>query len=192
MKKIFWNTIAIINFYLILFFWFNNSNYLIISGKPGDIFIALGRLAGLISEFLIIIQLLLISRFSSIEKEYGFDKLANIHKYIGFFLGFFIISHPLLLTIGYANSKNIGFAKQFINFQNNWEGVFAATIAFIIILLTALISTKKIRDKIPYEVWYFAHLPLYFAVAIAFGHQIWRVAAQCCIGIYLTWLHSEY
>lgn len=172
MKKILWNSIIILNFYLILYFWFTNSNYLINSSKPGDLLIALGRLAGLISEFLIIIQLFLISRFSLIEKEYGFDKLTDIHKKIGLFLAIFIVSHPVLLTLGYAESKNISYIKQFINFQIGWDNVFGATIAFLIIILTALISVKKIREKIKYEVWYFAHLPLYFAVIIAFGHQI--------------------
>jgi len=172
MKKIFWNTVIIINFYLILFFWYKNSNSLIFSNNPGDIFIALGRLFGLLAEFLILIQLLLISRFSSIEREYGFDKLINIHKKVGFSLGIFIIFHPLFLTIGYAKSNNISLVKQFLNFQNSWEGVLGATIAFIIIILISIFSIKKIRSKVPYEVWYFAHLPLYIAFAIAFGHQI--------------------
>ena len=172
MKKIFWNTIIILNFYLILFFWFTNSHYLIIGNKPGDFLIALGRLAGLLSEFLILVELLLISRFSSIEKVYGFDKLANLHKKIGLFLGIFIISHPFLLTLGYARLNNVGFLKQFLNFQTSWGDVFGATIAFLIILLVVFVSVKAIRSKIKYEVWYFIHLPLYLAIVLAFSHQI--------------------
>ncbi len=172
MKKVLWNSIFIINFYLILYFWFTNSNYLLTSTKSGDFLIALGRLAGLLTEFLILIQLLFISRFSSIEKEFGFDKLIALHKKIGFFLVVFLISHPLLLTLGYAQSKNTSFINQFLNFQNNWENVLGATIASVVIIFTAIISMKRFRNKIPYEVWYFAHLPLYIAVAIAFGHQV--------------------
>ncbi len=172
MKKIFWNFIFILNSYLILYFWFTNSNYLITGKDPGDFLIALGRLAGLLTELLIITQLFLISRFSFIEKEYDFDKLIGIHKKIGFFIRIFIISHPLLLTIGYAKLNNINYLNQFINFQTNWEEVFGATIAAIIIILIAIISIKKIRNRIPYEVWYLSHLPLYIAIAIAFEHQI--------------------
>ena len=172
MKKVFWNSIIIINFYLILYFWFTNSNYLINGTTNGSVLIALGRLAGLFSEFLIIIQLILVSRFTSIEIQYGFDKLISLHKKIGFFLGIFLISHPILLTIGYAQSKNISFLTQFLNFLTKWDGVLGATIAFIIIVFVAIISIKKSREKISYEVWYFLHLPLYIAVAIAFSHQI--------------------
>jgi len=172
MKKVFWNTILIINFYLILYFWFTNSIYLINGTASGDILIALGRLAGLLSEFLILIQLLLISRFAFIEKQYGFDKLISLHKKIGFFLGVFLISHPILLTIGYAQSRSISFVTQFINFITKWNGVFGAAIALLIIVFIAIISIKKYRAKISYEIWYFLHLPLYIAVAIAFGHQI--------------------
>jgi predicted ferric reductase len=142
------------------------------SNQSANLLIAFGRLAGLLSEFLILIQLLLISRFYFIEKEYGFDKLINIHKIIGFFLGFFIIIHPIFLTLGYAKSNNTNFLNQFLNFQTNWENVFGATIALIIIISVAIFSIKKIRSKFPYELWYFFHLPLYIAVAIAFGHQI--------------------
>ena len=172
MKKLFWNLVVILNFYLILYFWFTNSNYLLTSNHFSNVLIALGRLTGLLGAFLILIQLFLISRFSSIEKEYGFDKLANFHKNIGLFLSVFLISHPILLTLGYAVSKKITFLNQFLNFENKWEGIFSATIAIIIIIFTGLISIKKIREKIPYEVWYFAHLPLYIAVVFAFGHQI--------------------
>ncbi|MFA6430369.1 MAG: ferric reductase-like transmembrane domain-containing protein [Candidatus Paceibacterota bacterium] len=172
MKKVFLNSILVINLCLILYFWSTNSNYLITGNDPGGFLIALGRLAGLLTELLIITQLFLISRFSFIEKEYGFDKLVGIHKKVGMFIGVFIISHPLLLTIGYAKINNVSFIKQFINFQTNWEEVFSATIAAIIIILIAIISIKKIRNKIPYEVWYLSHLPIYFAIAIAFEHQI--------------------
>ena len=172
MKKIFWNFIFILNFYLILYFWFTNSNYLITGKNPGDFLISLGRLTGLLTELFILVQLVLISRFSFIEKEYGFDKLIKIHKKIGYFLGIFIISHPLLLTIGYAKLNNVNYLNQFINFQTSWEEVFGATIGAIIIILIAIVSIKKIRHKIPYEIWYFSHLPLYIAIAIAFEHQI--------------------
>jgi len=172
MKKIFWNTILILNFYLILYFWFTNSSYLISGTSNGHLLIAFGRLAGLLSEFLILIQLLLISRFTFIERQYGFDKLISIHKKIGFFLGIFLISHPLLLSIGYSLSGNTGFIGQFVNFITKWNGIFGATFAFINIIFVAIISIKKYRAKISYEVWYFLHLPLYIAVAIAFEHQI--------------------
>jgi predicted ferric reductase len=170
-KKIIWITLIVLNIGLIIYFWYSNSSYLINNEQPGDIFIALGRITGLLSAYLILIQLFLISRFSVIEREYGFDKLNAIHRWIGSFLGVFIISHPLFLTIGYAGINKISYFHQFLNFQTSWENVFGATLAFGIIIFTAIISTNKIRRKIPYEFWYFSHLPLYIAIVIAFGHQ---------------------
>lgn len=171
MKKIFWNSVLILNFYLITYFWFSNSSYLIESKNLNDILIAIGRITGLLSAYLIMIQLLLISRFSLIEKEYGFDKLNKLHRWIGSFLGFFLIIHPLSLIVGYAGMNETSIFHQFISFQNTWEDILPATIAFTIIILTAIISLNKIRRKIPYEVWYFAHLPLYLAIVLSFGHQ---------------------
>ena len=171
MKKLFWNFILILNFYLILYFWLSHSGANLTSGEPGDIYIALGRLTGLLSAYLILIQLVLISRFSLIEREYGFDKLNYLHRIIGFTLGVFIISHPVLLILGYAAANQTSAWTQFMNFQTKWHDIFSATVAFLIIILTALISLKAIRRRVPYEFWYFAHLPLYVAIAISFEHQ---------------------
>ncbi len=171
MRKIFWNSILILNFYLITYFWFSNSSYLIESKNLNDILIAVGRITGLLSAYLIMIQLILISRFSLIEKEYGFDKLNKLHRWIGSFLGFFLVIHPLSLIIGYAGVNETSLFHQFMNFQTAWEDILPATVAFVIIILTAIISLNKIRKKIPYEVWYFAHLPLYLAIVLSFGHQ---------------------
>ncbi len=171
MKKIFWNSVLILNFYLITYFWFSNSSYLIESKNLNDILIAVGRITGLLSAYLIMIQLILISRFSLIEKEYGFDKLNKLHRWIGSFLGFFLVIHPLSLIIGYAGVNETSLFHQFMNFQTAWEDILPATVAFVIIILTAIISLNKIRKKIPYEVWYFAHLPLYLAIILSFGHQ---------------------
>jgi len=172
MKKLFWNALIILNFYLILYFWFTNSNVLIASSRPGDFYIALGRLFGLLSELALLISLLLISRFGPIEKEYGFDKLIGFHKWLGFATGIFIISHPLFLTIGYGQVNKINYFTQFLNFLTDWEEIIPALIATLIIIFTAIVSIKKIRSKFSYELWYFSHLPLYIAVAIAFNHQI--------------------
>ena len=111
MKKIFWNFILILNFYLLIFFWFSHSGSYLKNTEPGDIFIAIGRLTGLISAYLILIQIILISRFSFIEKEYGFDKLNFLHRWMGFTLGIFIISHPVFLTIGYAKANLVSYME---------------------------------------------------------------------------------
>lgn len=172
MKKVFWNSLIILNFYLILYFWFTNSGILIASSRPGDFYIALGRLFGLLSELALLISLLFISRFSPLEKEYGFDKLIGFHKWLGFATGIFIVGHPLFLAVGYGQVNNINYFTQFLNFLTGWEEIVPALIATIIIIFTAIFSIKKIRAKFSYELWYFAHLPLYVAVAIAFSHQI--------------------
>ena len=140
MRKTLWNIIVSVNFVLIFFFWFSNSSYLIKSQDVGDIFIAFGRITGLLSAYLILIQLFLVSRFSFIEKEYGFDNLNKLHRWIGHFLGIFIISHPLFLTIGYASINNVSYFHQFISFQTSWEDVLPATIAFLIIIMDYFIK----------------------------------------------------
>lgn len=171
MKRSFWNILVIINFCVIFYFWFLNSQKLLNGNEPGDLWIAFGRLTGLLSQLFIIIQLVLVSRFSLIEVEYGLDKLINLHKKIGTGLGVFILSHPIFLTIGYAKRGDLGLLDQFISFQH-WDDILPATISLIIILLVAFLSAKKIRIKLKYEFWYFSHLLLYIAVFLAFGHQI--------------------
>lgn len=198
--KLFWNTLFIVNLYAILYLWLAGSGELLASGMPGDLAIALGRVSGLILQFLILVELILISRLVPLEQLYGFDKKNLLHRRLGYVIVASVALHPILLSLGYAARSGRGVGDQFISFLTSWEHVFLALVALVLILVAGAVSVPYVRKLLPYEVWYFAHLPLYAAVALAFGHQVeagdvayggalsyWLLLNFTVFGIVLTW-----
>lgn len=160
------------NLIVILSFWWLNSGPLLTSGDTGSMLIALGRVLGLLVEFMILVQLMLIGRVRFIEQLFGFDKLNRIHRTLGIYIVCTLIFHPTLLILGYAISGNVSLISQFFDFIYNWEDVFKAFLGFLILLTAVGISISIIRKKLKYETWYFSHLFIYLAIILFFGHQV--------------------
>ena len=147
-------------------------DYFIFSQNNAYLLIAYGRLSGLLLEYFILLQLILIGRIVFIEKIFGHDRLNRIHRLVGYCLAFFLISHPLLLSIGYSQSLQIPPTHQFVNFLFDWENVGFAFLAVLLLIGIIIFSISRIRRKVKYESWHFVHLFTYLAVGLAFGHQI--------------------
>ncbi|HBF34497.1 TPA: hypothetical protein DDW35_08025 [Candidatus Sumerlaeota bacterium] len=133
---------------------------------------ALGRLAGLLAAFTILVQLLLIGRVSWIEQVFGLDRLSRTHHYTGILVAVFLLAHPTLLEMAHdAYGQDTVFA-QLMDFLKNYEDVAKALIAAILFFTVVLFTSFIIRHKLRYETWHIAHLAAYIALALAFGHQI--------------------
>src|SRR5687767_8316048 len=105
----------IVNLLIICGFWWNYSGALLSIGGP-SIFIALGRLTGLLAVYFILIQFLLMGRSSWLEGTFGLDKLSRIHRLNGYLSLIFILTHPLFISIGYMYLTNRSFIEQEIAF----------------------------------------------------------------------------
>jgi len=164
--------VFVINALIILFIWWQGSGLYITQPWEGSYYIAFGRLTGLFAEYFLLTELLLVGRVWWLEKFFGFVSMSRLHHAIGTWLIFLILSHPLLLTLGYARQNSTGLTEQFTSLLFNWEDVFKALIGVILIFAAVGTSIKLVRMKIKYERWYFVHLTMYLAIGLAFGHQI--------------------
>lgn len=171
-KKLLWLSLFFLNIAAVIAIWFTNSRYYIMNPDGGNIWIALGRLTGLLLECMILVELVLIGRITAIEQTFGFDKMNWWHRWIGYSLFFFLVTHPLLLSIGNAEANGVSAWSQFNDFLTNTEDVFLAFISVMILGYIVLISISAIRKKVRYELWYFVHLLVYLAITLAFFHQI--------------------
>ncbi len=140
-------------------------------GSSGKL-IALGRIAGLLLEFTILLQLLLIGRVPWIERIFGHDKLNRLHRLIGYSVSSLLITHPLLLIFGYAQINQFSLWRQFLDFWFHWEDAWKAAVALVIFLSIIFISIAVVRRKLRYETWHGIHLLMYVAIFLVFGHQI--------------------
>lgn len=144
----------------------------LLTGDAFGMLLCYGRLSGLLAVFLVLLQILLISRAKWIESLFGHDRLAHAHGIIGFSILVLLIIHPIFLTIGQSIQTETTYLEQFIDFCKNWEDVFAALISLVIIFVVIITSIFVRLKKLNYEVWYYIHLSLYVAIALAFAHQI--------------------
>lgn len=169
MKKILLFCIFVLNLGVIIFLWYSGSSHYL--STSGGLPIAFGRLAGLLLEFFILIQLILVGRITFIEQQFGHDRLNQLHRWIGYSIAIFLLSHPLLLTFGYSQLSEVSFIAQFSNFIKNWDDVFNALLAVFLFIGVIISSVVIVKKRLRYETWYFAHLLMYIAIALAFGHQ---------------------
>ncbi len=170
-KFLLWS-LFFLNLAVIVFLWQNNSAYYISHPGDGNIYRAVGRLAGLLGEFFVLLQLILIGRVAWVERAFGFDRLNHLHRWVGYFILILLLSHPALLVIGAAEANQVSLISQLSYFLANQHDVLAAYVALVLFMFVILLSYTIVRKKLRYETWYFAHLLTYLAVGLAFQHQV--------------------
>lgn len=172
MRKLVLNAVFLANLLAILGFWWLGSGNLVTSGNLASTLIGLGRVMGLLLEFAILVQLVLISRIPYVERTYGFDRLNQFHRILGYCLLGTLLAHPLLLTLGFALSNQVSFWDTFTNLLFHWPYVMLAVIGLSVIVLAAIISLPSIRKKLKYETWHLTHLFMYVGIGLIFAHQV--------------------
>src|SRR6476620_4491560 len=71
---------------------------------------AAGRLAGLLGAYLVLVQLLLMSRLAWFERAVGFDRLTAWHRGLGTNTLLLLVAHGLLVVEGYSLTSRAGVA----------------------------------------------------------------------------------
>ena len=162
----------ILNLAIIFGFWWSRSGGLLLSGEAVGTLLSLGRISGLLMVFFVMLQVLLIGRTSWIERLFGFDKLARVHRWSGYSLSIFLISHPLLTVWSYALESQVSYWNKLTNLFLYGEDIQGAIIAFMLFVIVIISSITIARRKLKYESWYFVHLSVYVAILAGFGHQL--------------------
>lgn len=134
---------------------------------------SLGRLTGLLSANLLLLQVLLMARIPLLEQAYGQDELARRHRLLGFTSFNLMVAHLLLITVGYALSAGINPVVQFWEMVVDFPGMLLATAATGFLVLVTVTSIRKARKRLRYESWHLLHLYAYLGVGLAIPHQLW-------------------
>ena len=163
--------LVFVNVLIIIGFWMTNSGKILFS-SPSDFFIGIGRLAGLLGVYFVLMQLIFIGRILWVERLFGLDKLARIHKLNGYFALGLLVSHPILLATGYGILNNVNIIRQLVNFVLYFQYVWMGAVALSLLIGVVFLSIKIVRSKLKYETWYFVHLLVYLVIILAFWHQL--------------------
>jgi predicted ferric reductase len=133
---------------------------------------AAGRLAGLLGAYLVLVQLLLMSRLAWFERAVGFDRLTAWHRGLGTNTVLLLVAHVLLVVEGYSLSDHRNVASTAWRVLSTYPEMLKATIGIALFGLVAVTSGRAARQRLSYEAWYAVHLTAYVAVALAFSHQL--------------------
>lgn len=144
----------------------------LLSGGPGSILIPLGGLLGLVSFYLILWQLLLMSRVPLLERPWGHDTLSRVHHWTGITAVLLLAAHPLLIVLGYRVGTSATLIGQLTELLRLSDDLVLALIAYLAIVSIVVVSLEIIRRRLRYEWWYTVHLLLYGGIFLAFEHQL--------------------
>ncbi|WP_320066829.1 ferredoxin reductase family protein [Micromonospora sp. RTGN7] len=129
-----------------------------------------GRIIGLVSGYLLLVQVLMMSRLGVLGRLAG-ERISRWHRDVGATLLVAVLAHLSLIVVGYAASGRRSVLGQAGELLRDYEDMVAAFCAAGILVLVGLTSIRAIRTVLPYELWHHLHLTSYLILLLGFSHQ---------------------
>ncbi|MEV4786999.1 ferredoxin reductase family protein [Streptomyces tuirus] len=133
--------------------------------------LTVAKFFGLHAAVLMLFQLLLVARLPWLDRRIGMDRLTVWHRWVGFTLLWTLLTHAVLVVLGYAKLDDASMPKTFLALA----GVPASLLGMLaaaLVVVVASVSVRKVRRRLRYETWHGVHLLLYVALGLAFVHQL--------------------
>jgi ferredoxin-NADP reductase/DMSO/TMAO reductase YedYZ heme-binding membrane subunit len=157
---------------LVTFWWDRDGGIRDLAGWASGL-TSLGRLTGLVSAVLLLAQVLVMARVPVLESAYGQDRLAHLHRVIGFTSFDLMVAHVVLVTWGYAGGSFTGTPATLWRLMTTYPGMLMATGGTVALVVVAVTSVRFARRRLRYESWHLLHLYAYLGVGLALPHQLW-------------------
>ena len=132
-----------------------------------------GRLTGLLASVLLLVQVLLMARVPVLEHAFGQDRLARVHRLVGFTSFNAMVGHIVLITWGYAAGELTRTPGTLWDLTVNYPGMLLAVAGTACLVMVVVTSVKAARRRLRYESWHLMHLYAYLGVGLALPHQLW-------------------
>ncbi|GAA2346339.1 ferredoxin reductase family protein [Dactylosporangium salmoneum] len=136
-----------------------------------ELFQSAGRVTGLIAGYLLLVQVVLMSRLRWLERWIGARHLGLWHRELGGSVLVTILAHAALITVGYAHADRVGLTSELGTLLTEYPDMITAFIAAGMLVCIGLLSIRALRRALPYEMWYFLHLTAYVTLLLGFAHQ---------------------
>ncbi len=154
-------------------FWWTTAGGVQDLARWGDGLTSVGRLTGLWSADLLLVQVLLMSRLPPLEHAFGHDRLARIHRVVGFASFDLMLLHIVTILLGYASGRWSALPVTTWELVRDEPGILLALAGTICLVLVVVTSVRAARRKLRYESWHLLHLYAYLGVGLALPHQLW-------------------
>jgi len=152
--------------------WWQHGGLELIVGGGTDTLTGIGELTGLIAALAALGGLVLTARPRWMERRFGQDGLLAAHRWFGITAVFGVLIHGIADTWAWGAATGGTIVTGLVDLVANEAWMVAAVASFLLFMVIGLTSWRRIRNRIPYESWYFVHLLGYLAVLLGFGHQL--------------------
>jgi predicted ferric reductase len=140
-------------------------------GSVGEALTDTGRITGLIGGYVLLLQILVMSRVSWLERRVGAAELLLWHRDLGFYLVVVILTHMVTITFGYSLLNGFSPWHETTNMLTTYADMISAYIASALLVGIGVLCVRVIRSRLNYELWYFMHLSAYVVLLLSYGHQ---------------------
>ena len=149
--------------------WFANTPPGSVDGTAAML-VEAGRITGLIAGYVLLVQVLLMSRVGWLERRIGGNELMGWHRDLGGLLVVMVLAHAALLILGYAGYDESSPIHETWSMLTTYEDMISAFVATGLLVGIGVLAIRAIRAVMPYELWYFLHLTSYAVLLLSYGH----------------------
>ncbi|HEY5981320.1 MAG TPA: ferric reductase-like transmembrane domain-containing protein [Microlunatus sp.] len=132
-----------------------------------------GRITGLWSADLLLLQVIMMARLPPLENAYGRDELTRAHRVVGFLSFDLMLVHIATILAGYAGARWSLLPSTTWDLITTGGGILLSVAGMVCLIMVATTSIKKARGRLRYESWHLIHLYAYLGVGLALPHQLW-------------------
>jgi predicted ferric reductase len=158
---------------VITWLWVHGGN---VTNLPhtGDLLSSIGRITGLLSAYLALVQVILLARIPPLDRAFGLDRLTRWHRWNGHACIDLVVLHVVFIVWGYALLDRISILHEFDQMLGGgiYPGMITATIGTVLLLAVVATSLVIVRRRLSYEWWYAVHLLAYAGIALSWFHEI--------------------
>jgi predicted ferric reductase len=137
----------------------------------GMVLTAAGRIVGLVAGYVLLVQVLLMSRLPVLERWVGGDRLSRWHREVGGAVVVATLGHAALILLGYASLDRLSLLGEAKLLISRYDNMLSAFLAAGLLAALGLLAIRAVRKALPYEIWKWLHLSTYAVLLLGFGHQ---------------------
>ncbi|CAN5531550.1 hypothetical protein BH11ACT8_BH11ACT8_28380 [soil metagenome] len=156
----------------LVFLWVREGGVQDLGGWESGL-LSTGRLTGLVASDLLLLQVLMMARVPALERAWGQDRLAVLHRLVGFTSFNLMLAHVGLITWGYAAGQLQRTPGEIWDLTWNYPGMLLGVAGSLCLVMVVVTSIRAARRRLRYEAWHLLHLYAYLGAGLALPHQLW-------------------
>lgn len=149
--------------------WFNTPAGSITSA--GAALTAAGRVTGLIGGYILLLQLLMMSRMGWLDRQISGNQILSAHRDLGATLVTVVVAHMVLILFGYARIDQMSVLAETWTVLTTFEDMISAFVATGLLIAVGGLAARRVRQNMRYETWYLLHLTSYGVLLFSYGHM---------------------